>query len=64
MATIKPNPANYPGRWARATRKNAHRSAAHLYGRCIPISDNAKYIRWYLAEAQRLNASNNPDEFQ
>jgi hypothetical protein len=36
-------------------------------GLCIPIADNAKYIRWYQLEQLRQrqeHARNNPDEFQ
>jgi len=66
MTTTKPNPADYPGRWVRA-RKGAYRSAAQWMGLCIPIADNAKYIRWYQLEQLRQrqeHARNNPDEFQ
>ena len=65
MTTTKPDPRKYPGRWVKATRKNSTGSAGRYLGLCIPIADNAKYVKWYLRELQmQQDAKANPDEFQ
>jgi len=53
MTTTKPDPRKYPGRWVKANKKTAHRSVFQRLGLCIPIADNAKFIRWYQLEQLR-----------